>query len=158
MSVYVPCGVCRPGCLKLSVLHGPQDALGGAELVDHPPPVTTRNHVLAHHARIGQQPQQAHLRYPAQREVIFLLVKPIGRGAMVDMPTPCRREPDADVEEDHRPAYLSMSSASSAASMSAFVTFTLGVASRPTSGKVTRPERAGRAGMRSSRATARVTR
>src|SRR5260221_9825038 len=147
-----------PRGLKVSGLLGPQDAVVRPELVDNSPCAAARDYVLAQDGPIRQQPQQAHLSDPAQREVIFLLAKVVGRGAMMDVPTPGCREPHANVGKDHLPAYLSMSSASSAASMSAFVTLTLGLASRPTRGRDTRVARAGRAGTRSSWATARVTR
>ena len=55
--------------------------------------------IVAHDGGVGQQPEQAHLGDPAEEQVVRLLVEPVSRDRIVDVPSPHRGQPDADIDQ-----------------------------------------------------------
>jgi AcrR family transcriptional regulator len=159
VTLVITRGDGSPDCVQFGWLSCPQNALVGPELIVGSPCLTAVDGILAHDGGVGQQPQQSHLRDPAEGDVVRLFAEPVRRNRLVDVPPPDSGQPHTHVNKLHWEANRSMSSASSASAMSSLVTSTAGVASRAISGSVTRPVfPLAVAGKPTSRATARPTR
>jgi len=97
VALVSACGDRAPDRVQFGWLIRPQNSFVSPELVEGSPRLAAIDGIVTHDGGIGQQPEQSHLRHPAEDDVIRLLTEPVSCDRMVDVPPPDSSQPEANV-------------------------------------------------------------